>query len=103
MAQYPNKFIVIVEAEETGGYSIHCPVLPGCSSQGDTLEEALANIKEAIRGVLEVYRQKRVHPIIETPEVIAREISEVLADRAEDGLPLIIETREVKLPVAVAI
>ncbi len=103
MAQYPSKFTVILEAEETGGYSIHCPALPGCSSQGDTLEQALANIRKAIRAVLEVYRERGMHPVIETPEVVAREISEVLADRAEDGLPLIIETREVELPVAVAI
>ena len=102
MAQYPSKFTVILEVEETGGYSIHCPVLPGCSSEGDTLGEALANIREAIRGVLEVYRDKGTHPAIETPEVIAREIREVLADRAEDGLPLVIETREVELPVKVA-
>jgi len=103
MTQYPSKFTVILEAEEAGGYSIHCPVLPGCSSQGDTLEQALANIRKAIRAVLEVYRERGMHPVIETPEVVAREISEVLADRAEDGMPLIIETREVELPVAVAI
>jgi predicted RNase H-like HicB family nuclease len=103
MAQYPSKFTVILEVEEAGGYSIHCPVLPGCSSQGDTPGEALANIKEAIRGILEMYRERGTYPVIETPELIATEIREVLADRAEDGLPLIIETREVELPVKVAI
>ncbi len=39
---------VIVEAEEEGGYHVYCPSLPGCHSQGETIDEALANIKEAI-------------------------------------------------------
>ena len=30
------------------GYDVHCPLLPGCHSQGDMVEEALANIKDAI-------------------------------------------------------
>lgn len=38
-----------VVAHKSGyGYDIHCPLLPGCHSQGDTLEEALENIKDAI-------------------------------------------------------
>ena len=44
------EFSVVFEQEEDGGYSVYCPMLPGCVSQGDTYEEALANIKEAIRG-----------------------------------------------------
>jgi predicted RNase H-like HicB family nuclease len=31
-----------------GGYVVSCPALPGCYSQGDTIDEALENIKEAI-------------------------------------------------------
>lgn len=47
------KFKVILEEDaEDGGYIVECPALPGCASQGDTVEEALANIKEAIRGWL---------------------------------------------------
>lgn len=47
------KFNVILEEDaEDGGYVIECPALPGCASQGDTVEEALENIKEAIRGWL---------------------------------------------------
>ena len=34
------------------GYDVVCPTLPGCASQGDTEEEALENIKDAIRGYL---------------------------------------------------
>ncbi|MAG02315.1 HicB family protein [Candidatus Pacearchaeota archaeon] len=39
--------IMLEEAEE-GGFTVHVPSLPGCISQGDTLEEAINNIKEAI-------------------------------------------------------
>jgi predicted RNase H-like HicB family nuclease len=38
---------VIIEPDETGGYSVSCPSLPGCHSQGETIDEALANIREA--------------------------------------------------------
>jgi len=41
------------EEEEEGGYSVWVPSLPGCTSQGDTFEEALNNIKEAISLYLE--------------------------------------------------
>lgn len=47
------KFKVILEDAEEGGYLVSCPALPGCHSQGDTIEEALDNIKEAIVGCLE--------------------------------------------------
>jgi predicted RNase H-like HicB family nuclease len=39
--------------EEAGGFVVTCPSLPGCYSQGDTVEEALDNIKEAILLCLE--------------------------------------------------
>ncbi|MFH1560212.1 MAG: type II toxin-antitoxin system HicB family antitoxin [Chloroflexota bacterium] len=45
---YRDKFAVILEPEEDRGYLIHCPVLSGCSSQGDSLEKALNNIREVI-------------------------------------------------------
>ena len=42
-----NYRVVLVESEE--GFSVSCPALRGCHSQGKTREEALANIREAIR------------------------------------------------------
>jgi len=47
------KFKVVLEEDEEGGYVVECPALPGCVSEGDTIEEALENIKEAIKGCLE--------------------------------------------------
>ena len=44
---------VILEPSEEGGYTVHVPSLPGCISEGDTREEALVNIREAIQLHLE--------------------------------------------------
>lgn len=41
------RYTVILERETDGGYVATVPALPGCVSQGDTRDEALANIKEA--------------------------------------------------------
>jgi predicted RNase H-like HicB family nuclease len=54
---------VIIEPDETGGYVVSCPSLPGCHSQGETIDEALANIREAIELYLEVIgRGRSAHP-----------------------------------------
>jgi predicted RNase H-like HicB family nuclease len=50
-----KEFKVILHPDlENGGYWVECPELPGCSSQGDSVEEALDMIKDAIKGHLEV-------------------------------------------------
>jgi len=46
-------FKVLLEPDEDGGYVVVCPSLTGCYSQGETVEEALANIREAIELCLE--------------------------------------------------
>jgi predicted RNase H-like HicB family nuclease len=49
-----RRFEVVIERDtEAGGYVAGCPAMPGCASQGDTLEETIANIREAIEGVVE--------------------------------------------------
>ena len=48
------EYIVVLEPDVEGkGYVAFCPTLPGCLSQGDTRDEALANIKEAIEAYIE--------------------------------------------------
>ena len=90
------KFTVILEPEKIG-YSIHCPALPGCVSQGDTREEAMANIREAIEGILAL-REKHNMPLPEeTPELVSQEIRWCLSERKADGLPLRIETDEIEV------
>ena len=65
------KFNVTIDRDEDGVWIVECPAIPGCISQGQTKEEALINIQEAIALCLEV--------------------------RAEIGLPLTIETRQVEV------
>ena len=43
---------VMIEKGEDFGYVAHCPAIPGCHSQGNTMEEAIENIKDAIMGCL---------------------------------------------------
>lgn len=47
------KLKIVLEASEEGGYTVYVPSLPGCISEGDTKEDALANIREAIELYLE--------------------------------------------------
>ncbi len=63
------KFIVTLDRDEDGVWIAECPAIPGCVSQGATRDEAMANVQEAIAACLEV--------------------------RAERGMPLTVETREV--------
>jgi len=55
------KLNVIIEKDEAGYYVAEVPALPGCLSQGKTYEEAIANIKEAIEGWLEVISIRRFY------------------------------------------
>ncbi len=65
------KFNITVDRDEDGVWIVECPAIPGCVSQGETREQALDNIKEAIALCLEV--------------------------RAEKGLPLTIETQQIEV------
>jgi predicted RNase H-like HicB family nuclease len=58
----------LFESEE--GWAVSCPDLPGCHSQGTTREEALTNIKEAIRLWLEVEEEETGLKRIEQVEVV---------------------------------
>ena len=51
------KLEIILEQED-GTYSVHCPALKGCHSQGERREEALKNIQEAFQLYLEVANEK---------------------------------------------
>ncbi|MBD2353877.1 type II toxin-antitoxin system HicB family antitoxin [Tolypothrix sp. FACHB-123] len=47
------KFKVVLEPSDEGGYTVYVPSLPGCLSEGETVDEALKNIQEAIELYLE--------------------------------------------------
>jgi predicted RNase H-like HicB family nuclease len=59
--------VVLEEDEEVGGYIVICPGLPGCFSQGDTVDEALENIKEAIQACLESLAEDEIKSYIIKP------------------------------------
>jgi predicted RNase H-like HicB family nuclease len=67
------RFMITLDRDEDGIWVAECPSIPGCVSQGKTKDEARKNIKDAIGLCLEV--------------------------RAEKGLPLTIETRQVEVAV----
>lgn len=67
------KFLITLDRDEDGMWVAECPSVPGCVSQGQTREEAVANVREAIVACLEV--------------------------RAERGMPLTVETQQVEVAV----
>ncbi|MCS7215501.1 MAG: type II toxin-antitoxin system HicB family antitoxin [Thermodesulfovibrio sp.] len=56
------KLTVVIEKDEHG-YFVYCPVLKGCMSQGETYEEALANIKEAIELYLGTLSEEEIREL----------------------------------------
>jgi predicted RNase H-like HicB family nuclease len=60
---YFMKLKVILEEAEEGGYIVSFPALPGCHSQGDSIEDALENIKEAIAGCIESLAEERTRTL----------------------------------------
>lgn len=69
-----KHFKVVLEKESDGGFSVFVPSLPGCATQGETMEEAITNIKEA----LELYIQSLKKDGLPIPssdvEIIVRDI-----------------------------
>lgn len=51
MTEY--KFAVVIEPCEEGGYFATCPALPGCHTEGETYEEVIQNIRDAIKLYIE--------------------------------------------------
>lgn len=54
MATKSHEFEVVLQPEAEGGFSVSVPARPGCHTQGETSEEALAMARDAIEGYLEV-------------------------------------------------
>ena len=57
-----RNYAVVIHEEPGGGFWGEVPALPGCYSQGETIEELKHNIREAIAGVLEVLREQGQEP-----------------------------------------
>ena len=64
-----RKFhVTLIEHDE--GVSVSCPELPGCHSQGANVEEALANIEDAIRGYIDLYGEPDTRCEVREMEVV---------------------------------
>lgn len=59
------EFDVIILEDETGGYIAIVPTLPGCHTQGDTLEELMKNVKEAIQLYLETLTEEEKRELLQ--------------------------------------
>ncbi len=70
------KFNVVIEEAEEGGYNITVPALDGCFTQGETMDEALDNAKEAIICYLEGL--EKLNEIKTKPELVVKEIEVAL-------------------------
>jgi len=64
------KLKVVLEASDEGGYTVYVPSLPGCVSEGDTEDEALKNIREAIELYLE--------PVDDDLAAMGKEVREIV-------------------------
>jgi predicted RNase H-like HicB family nuclease len=65
-----GKFHIVMEKQEGGGYAVYVPELPGCVSQGDTENEALSNIKEAMDLYLEELRASHMEKLLQRIKII---------------------------------
>jgi len=57
-----TTYAVVVHEEEGGGFWAEVPALPGCYSQGETMDELMENLREAISGVTEVLSEQGRQP-----------------------------------------
>ena len=67
------KFKVVIHKAEEGGYWAEVPSLPGCFSQGETIEEVKANIKEAIE-VYQESQEKDLKELKKTDLIVSLEV-----------------------------
>ncbi|MCB0878482.1 MAG: type II toxin-antitoxin system HicB family antitoxin [Thermoleophilia bacterium] len=68
-----TSFTVIIRPDAEGGFVASVPSLPGCYTQGETLDETRANVQEAIRGYLKVLRDNG-DPIPDDSQVITETV-----------------------------
>ena len=57
-----QKYTIVIHQESEGGYWAEVPALPGCYSQGETIDDLKENVREAIFGVLEVMEAQGKRP-----------------------------------------
>ncbi len=89
------KYTVILEPENTGGFSAHCPSMPGCVAQGENKESAIENIRVAIISAASAWQEDDLNAPEDSIDQIADEMFEILASRQRENLSLALEAVEV--------
>ena len=74
---------VVLEPSDEGGFTVYVPSLPGCISEGNTKEEALANIREAIAA----YLQELGDELNPNQQVLITEVEVELPTPAQEKIP----------------
>ena len=66
------RYLINLEKNEDGGYTVTVPALPGCVTQGDTWEEAVAHAQEAISGYIDTLQELNKPVPLEVPVKLAK-------------------------------
>ena len=69
------EYAVIFEPAEEGGYIASVPAIAGCVTQGETFEQAVENVKDAIKGCLEVLKEEGEDIPAEKSDIVITKIS----------------------------
>ena len=72
---------VIIEKGEDFGYIAHCPAIPGCHSQGKTIEEAIENIKDAIKGCISVLDRGLLRALVRDAYISIKKFRELMENK----------------------
>ncbi len=75
LSQKILEYTAIFEPAEEGGYVVSVPALPGCITQGETFEEAVAMIKDAMQGYLAVLKEEGEEIPQEKSDVVITKVS----------------------------
>ena len=98
-----RRYTVVLSPDpERGGFSVSCPAAPGALSQGETRDEALAKITESVELWLEATLEQGRDALLETAELVANELEDILNDREELGWDRTVETATIAVSVPVA-
>ena len=81
MSMKALEFSVVILEDEEGGYVAYVPELPGCHTQGDSLDEVIKNVKEAIELYLETLSEDELKDILKSRVVGFQRVEAVAQDQ----------------------
>lgn len=75
ISQKVLEYTAVFEPAEEGGFVVHVPALPGCTTQGDTFEDAQEMVKDAIKGYVAVLRETNAEIPVEAKGTVLAKVS----------------------------